>query len=66
MILYFFYKNMLFTLPQFILAFYCAYSGQSIFDDWYISLYNLIFTSIPLIIRAIFEQDVNYVVKKKE
>lgn len=65
MILYFFYKNMLFTLPQFIFSFFCAYSGQSLFDDWYISLYNLVFTSIPLIVRAIFEQDVNYVIKKR-
>jgi magnesium-transporting ATPase (P-type) len=66
MILYFFYKNMLFTIPQFIFAFYSGYSGQSIFDDWYISLYNLIFTSIPLIIRAIFEQDINYIIKKQK
>ena len=61
MILYFFYKNMLFTLPQFIFGFYCGFSGQTIFDDIYISLYNLIFTSLPLVIRAIFEQDVYYV-----
>lgn len=34
----------------------------------YVSLYNLIFTSIPLIVRAIFEQDANYLIKvqKKE
>ena len=64
MILYFFYKNMLFTVPQFIFAFFSAYAGQSLFDDWYISLYNLIFTSLPLVIRAILEQDINYVVKK--
>jgi magnesium-transporting ATPase (P-type) len=55
---------MLFTIPQFVFAFYCAFSGQSVFEDWYISLYNLIFTSIPLVIRAIFEQDVNYIIKK--
>jgi hypothetical protein len=61
MILYFFYKNMLFTIPQFIFAFYCGYSGQTVFDDNYISLYNLIFTSFPLVVRAILEQDVNYV-----
>ena len=61
MILYFFYKNMLFTIPQFVFAFYCGYSGQTIFDDIYISLYNLIFTAFPLIIRAVFEQDVNYI-----
>ena len=63
MILYFFYKNMLFTLPQFIAAFYCGYSAQTIFDDWFVSFYNLAFTSIPLIIRAVFEQDVNYIYK---
>ena len=61
MILYFFYKNMLFTIPQFIYAFYCGFSSQTIFDDYYIALFNLIFTSLPLVIRAIFEQDVNYI-----
>jgi magnesium-transporting ATPase (P-type) len=64
MILYFFYKNMLFTIPQFIVAFYNGYSGQTFYDDIYISLYNLVFTSLPLVIRAIFEQDVNYVLPK--
>ncbi len=57
---------MLFTLPQFITAFYCGFSGQTIFDDIYITLYNLIFTAIPLLIRAIFEQDVNYVYRREE
>jgi magnesium-transporting ATPase (P-type) len=66
MILYFFYKNMLFTIPQFIFAFYCAYSGQTIFDDIYISMYNLIFTAFPLAVRAVFEQDVYYIRPRKE
>ncbi len=61
MILYFFYKNMLFTLPQFITAAFNGFSGQTIFDDIYITLYNLLFTAIPLLIRAVLEQDVNYV-----
>ena len=61
MILYFFYKNMLFTIPQLIFAFYCGYSAQTIFDDIYIAMYNLVFTSLPLIIRAVFEQDLNYI-----
>lgn len=63
MILYFFYKNMLFTLPQFFIAFFNGYSAQTIFDDWYVSFYNVAFTSIPLVFRAIFEQDVNYIYK---
>jgi magnesium-transporting ATPase (P-type) len=66
MILYFFYKNMLFTIPQFIFAFYCGFSGQTIFDDVYISLYNLFFTSFPLVVRAILEQDVYYVQPARE
>ncbi len=61
MILYFFYKNMLFTLPQFIAAFFNGFSGQTIFDDIYITLYNLLFTAMPLLIRAVLEQDVNYI-----
>jgi phospholipid-transporting ATPase len=60
MILYFFYKNMVFTIPQFYYAFFCAFSGRAIYDDFYISLYNIIFTSIPLAARAITDQDVNY------
>ncbi len=63
MILYFFYKNMIFTIPQFYFAFISAYSAQSVFNDFYITLYNLVFTALPLLIRAAFEQDVNY--KKK-
>ena len=65
MILYFFYKNMLFTIPQFIYAFYCGFSSQTIFDDYYIALFSLIFTALPLVIRAVFEQDVNYIQMKQ-
>lgn len=60
MILYFFYKNLIFTIPQFYFSFQCAFSGQTIFDDWYITLYNIIFTALPLIVRAILEQDIYY------
>lgn len=65
MVMYFFYKNLIFTIPQFYFSFTCAYSGQTIFDDWFITLYNIIFTALPLIIRAIVEQDVYYKVEKK-
>jgi magnesium-transporting ATPase (P-type) len=64
MILYFFYKNMLFTFPQLIAAFFNGFSGQTLFDDIYITLYNLIFTAIPLLIRAVLEQDVNYIYQR--
>lgn len=60
MIVYFFYKNMIFTIPQFYFSHYSGYSGQSVFDDWYLTLYNLFFTALPLIVKAVFDQDVNY------
>ena len=57
MILYFFYKNFVLTLPQFFYSFYSGYSGISIFDEWYISLYNLIFACFPLMIRALIDKN---------
>ena len=65
MILYFFYKNMVFTIPQFYFSFFCAFSGQSFFGQNYVSLYNLVFTSIPLIVKALFEQDIYYLVQSQ-
>ena len=60
MIMYFYYKNIVFALPQFFYLFFNAYSGQTVFEDFYISFYNLLFTSWPVIIRAVFDQDIYY------
>jgi phospholipid-transporting ATPase len=57
MILYFFYKNFLFTFCQFLYCFFCASSGRTVHDDWYISFYNLFFTALPLLVRALHETD---------
>lgn len=57
-ILYFFYKNFVFTILQFFFGFYCNFTGQTIIDDWYITLFNLLFTSLPLGARALLDQDV--------
>ena len=59
MILYFFYKNFVFTLVQFYFSFYCLASGQTIIDDWYITCYNLIFTAFPLFISASTDSDID-------
>ena len=59
MILYFFYKNFVFTMTQYYFSFLCLASGQTIIDDWYITGYNLIFTALPLCIRAITDTDIN-------
>lgn len=59
-ILYFFYKNIVFTVPQIYFAYSSDFSGQTVFDDWYISFYNLFFTALPIIVKSIYETDVNY------
>lgn len=58
MILYFFYKNMVFTMPQFIFSFFCMGSGQSVYLSWSITFYNMAFTLLPVLITAVFETDV--------
>ena len=55
---YFFYKNFVFTIIQFFYGFLNNFSGQTIIDDWYITLFNLLFTSLPLGARACLEFDV--------
>ena len=59
MILYFFFKNFVFTMTQFYFSFKCLASGQTIIDDWYITCYNLIFTAFPLCVRAITDTDID-------
>ena len=58
MIIYFFYKNFIFTIPQFYFAIDSCFSGQSIFDEYFVTLYNLIFTNFPVLIKAILEKDI--------
>lgn len=50
---------MVFTLPQFMFAYINGYSGQTIYDDYYITCYNMVFTALPLTAKAIYDQDVS-------
>jgi magnesium-transporting ATPase (P-type) len=59
MVLYFFYKNFVFTLIHFFFAFLCLCSGQTIIDDWLITFYNMLFTAFPLGARACLDKDVS-------
>ncbi|XP_043584122.1 phospholipid-transporting ATPase ID isoform X2 [Bombus pyrosoma] len=56
---YFFYKNFAFTLCHIWFAFFCGFSAQTVFDPMYISVYNLFYTSLPVMAVGIFDQDVN-------
>ncbi|XP_073109854.1 phospholipid-transporting ATPase 3 isoform X1 [Elaeis guineensis] len=64
-ITYFFYKNLTFTLTQFWFTFQTGFSGQRFYDDWFQSLYNVIFTALPVIIVGLFDKDVSASLSKK-
>ena len=55
---YFFFKNFVETFNEFIFGFYCNFTGQTIIDDWFITLFNLLFTSLPLGTKAILDIDI--------
>ncbi|XP_040102818.1 phospholipid-transporting ATPase FetA-like [Oryx dammah] len=56
---YFFYKNFAFTLVHVWYAFYSGFSAQTVYDTWFITFYNLIYTSLPVLGLSLFDQDMN-------
>ncbi|KAJ1687104.1 hypothetical protein LUZ63_018494 [Rhynchospora breviuscula] len=62
---YFFYKNLTFTLTQFWFTFQTGFSGQRFYDDWFQSLFNVIFTALPVIAVGLFDKDVSANLSKK-
>ncbi len=58
-ICYFFYKNITFGLTLFYFEALTSFSGQTAYNDWYMSLFNVFFTSLPVIALGVFEQDVS-------
>lgn len=58
MIVFYFYKNILFTMGQFYFAFANRFSRQSLYRDWLISFFNMVFTTYGLAAFALFEQDI--------
>ncbi|KAK4479857.1 hypothetical protein RD792_015401 [Penstemon davidsonii] len=59
MICYFFYKNVTFGFTVFLYEAYASFSGQPAYNDWFLSLYNVFFTSLPVIAMGVFDQDVS-------
>uniref|UniRef100_A0A3Q3J034 Phospholipid-transporting ATPase n=1 Tax=Monopterus albus TaxID=43700 RepID=A0A3Q3J034_MONAL len=56
---YFFYKNFAFTLVHFWYGFFCGFSAQTVYDQWFITLYNIVYTSLPVLAMGLFDQDVS-------
>ncbi|KAF7239981.1 Phospholipid-transporting ATPase 3 [Varanus komodoensis] len=56
---YFFYKNFTFTLVHFWYGFFSGFSAQTVYDEWFITLYNMMYTSLPVLAMSLFDQDVD-------
>ncbi|VVT45956.1 uncharacterized protein SAPINGB_P000975 [Magnusiomyces paraingens] len=54
-----FYKNVVFTLTLFWYNFNNSFDGSYLFDYTYITLFNLAFTSLPVIFMGFLDQDVS-------
>ncbi|KAJ1822207.1 drs2 neo1 protein, partial [Coemansia sp. RSA 2599] len=52
-----FYKCMAFYITQLIFQFYTGFSGTSLFESWTLSMYNTLFSILPVLVVGIFEQD---------
>lgn len=59
LVTYFFYKNMYFGFTVFWYNAWAFFSGQRVYNDWAMSAFNVFFTSLPIIVVAVLDQDVS-------
>jgi len=52
-----FYKNIIFVFPLFWYGTYSVYSGVSFYDPYLYQMFNLFFTSNPIIYFALFDYE---------
>lgn len=58
--LFFFQKNIVFTLPQFWYGWQSGFSGQTYFEDAYLTMFNTMVTAFAIGAYGVWEQDINY------
>ncbi|KAI8376471.1 uncharacterized protein BYT42DRAFT_498686 [Radiomyces spectabilis] len=56
MIFFYFYKNVALYLTQFWYAIFNGFSGQTLYESWTMSCFNVIFTFLPPMAIGIFDQ----------
>ncbi|RMD41977.1 hypothetical protein DV735_g3195, partial [Chaetothyriales sp. CBS 134920] len=52
-----FWKEMIFYLVQALYQRWTGYSGTSLYEPWSLSMFNTLFTSLPVIFLGVFEKD---------
>ncbi|XP_058019350.1 phospholipid-transporting ATPase IK [Ahaetulla prasina] len=56
---YFFFKTFAGMMVQIWFAFYTGFTAQPLLEGWFLALYNVVYTSFPVLCLGLFEQDVN-------
>jgi phospholipid-transporting ATPase len=57
LVLYNFFKNIIMVFPQFWFSIYNNFSGQTPYDSFIYQLFNVFYTSLPIIIFAVFDEE---------
>ena len=57
--LIFIYKSVIFYTCQFFFQIWTGWSGTSLFEQWTLSLYNILFAAFPVLVIGAFEKDLN-------
>ncbi|XP_019776560.1 phospholipid-transporting ATPase IH isoform X4 [Tursiops truncatus] len=59
-------QNVCFIFPQFLYQFFCGFSQQTLYDTAYLTLYNISFTSLPILLHSLTEQHVSMDTLKRD
>ncbi|OLL25155.1 putative phospholipid-transporting ATPase [Neolecta irregularis DAH-3] len=54
-----FYKELEFYLTQAIFQYFCGFTGTSLYEQWSLSMFNTLFTSLPVFVIGIFLKDLS-------
>eukprot|EP00397_Hematodinium_sp_SG-2012_P001607 GEMP01001611.1.p1 GENE.GEMP01001611.1~~GEMP01001611.1.p1 ORF type:complete len:1272 (+),score=211.79 GEMP01001611.1:195-4010(+) len=58
-VMYMFYKNIVVVIPQFLLGFHSKFSGMRLYLDLMYQVYNVAFTSLPVLVFGMMDNDVS-------
>ncbi|KYN08158.1 putative phospholipid-transporting ATPase IF [Cyphomyrmex costatus] len=56
---FFFYKNIVFITPQVLFGIHNGFSTQELYDGIFLMGFNLVFTSLPILMYGLLEQNYN-------
>jgi magnesium-transporting ATPase (P-type) len=56
---YMFFKNVLYAIVQYLYTIIAAWSGQKFYVEAASQTFNLIFTGLPILVAAVYDQDVS-------